>query len=496
MEDLKKLITALLSIIALLVSTYSSAQPYTGLNTSNYAGVIGATIHPASIEDYPKKFDMVFLGINAFWDNNYGRASRDCAFFNFNFSDFTGSLSRDDKTKYGMINIGVTLPSFMIKTKKWGTIGLITRVRNYVNADNISANFSTAIADGFENSALFNEHYLNQHFDMTLMSWDEIGITWAKVIKQKKHRRLTFGVTSKILIANAAAFANFQSDSLVNIGSGIVRIADFSLAYGYSDNLDDVASADYKFRKGNKFNFGLDIGIEYTHYHKNDYQPSFSKYLKLYRTNNGEKHAYKYKISLSLLDIGRIKYNHGQYNSRASVTTPNSLLNGIDVTTLNGTFGDPNALRDALNDLLVLETLTGSYTVGLPTTFQAGLDYHLKGGAYINGNLGLNLSGLKWSDHTVSDLSNITITPRWEHHWLGFHAPIYTNLRGATNLGLGVRVGPLAFGVSDILPFISRKEVTSEGAYIIFKTYIHHKNEKNNVECGFGGTWNKKKRKK
>ncbi len=493
---MKKLVTLLFSIVALSAGTYLSAQSYIGLNTSNHAGVIGATIHPASIEDYPKKFDMVFLGINAFGDNNFGRASRDNPFLNFSLSDFSGSLIRDEKTKYAMLNIGVTLPSFMIKTKQWGTIGLITRVRNYANADNISPDFSKGIADGFENADLFDQNYLNQHFDMTLMSWDEIGITWAKVIKKNKHKRLTIGVTPKVLIGNGAAFANFQSDTLINIDNGIINIIDFDLDYGYSDNLDDVARADYKFKKGNKLNFGLDIGIEYTHYYKNDYQPAFSKYLKLYRANNGEKNAYKYKLSFSILDIGRIKYNHGAYNSRASIAIPDIVTNGIDVTTLNGTFGDPNVLRDSLENLLVLDPLTGAYTVGLPTSLQAGVDYHIKGGTYINANLGLNVAGLKWADYSVYDLTNLTITPRWENHWLGFHAPLYTNFRGATNLGLGARVGPLAFGISDVLPFLSRKEVTSAGAYIVFKTFIRHKKEKSNVECGSEGWKHRRKRKK
>jgi len=437
---------------------------------------------------------MVFLGINAYGENNFGKLSRDRTFLNFNFSDFTGSLFRDNKTKYALLNVGVTLPSFMIKTKNWGTIGFIPRVRTYANADNVSAEFSQALADGFENSELFDINFLNQQFDMTVMSWQEYGITWAKEIKRNKQRKVTFGLTPKILIGNGAAFATFQADTLSNIGSGVISISEFNMAYGYSSNLDDVANSDYKWKKGNTFNFGLDIGVEYTHYYKNDYQLAFSKYLKLYRANNREKDIYKYKLSFSLLDIGRIKYDHGRDNAQSSELLNN--VNSIDITTLRGTFGNPDALRDSLNNLVVLDELTGSYTVGLPTSFQAGVDYHIKGGSFINANLGLNVSGLKWADYTVYDLTNLTITPRWENHWLGFHAPIYANFKGTTNLGFGMRIGPLALGISDILPFISRKEVTSGGAYIVFKTFIKHKKEKSNVECGPGGSWSKKKRRK
>ena len=491
---MRKLFAFLLLIALMLFNTQGYSQSYIGLNAANYAGVIGATLHPASIEDYPKKFDMVFLGINAFGDNNFGRVSRDRSFLNFNFGDFTGSLFRNDKTKYATLNTGITLPSFMFKTKRLGTIGFIARVRSYANADNVSAAFSETLADSFENSELFNQNFLNQHFDLTITSWQEYGITWAKEIKRNKHKRVTLGVTPKLLIGNGAAFATFQADTLNNIGTSQINIAGFNLAYGYSSNLDDVANSDFKWKKGNKFNFGLDIGIEYTHYHKNDYQPAFSKYLKLYRSNNGEKGIYKYKLSFSLLDIGRIKYNHGQENAQSSALLNN--ITSIDINSLKGTFDDPDALRDSLNNLVVLEDLTGTYTVGLPTTLQAGIDYHLKGGAFINTNLGLNITGLKGADFKTHDLSNITITPRWENHWLGFHAPIYANFKGTTNLGFGMRVGPLAFGISDILPFVSRKEVTSGGAYIVFKTYIRHKKVRSNVECGPEGWKSRKKKKK
>lgn len=474
--------------------TIGYAQTYIGLNTANYAGVIGATIHPASIEDYPKKFDMVFLGANVFGDNNFGKVSRDRAFLNFSFNDFTGSLFRNDKTKYAMLNAGVTLPSFMFKTKEWGTIGFIARIRNYANADNVSADFSETLADSFENSELFDVNFLNQHFDLTSMSWQEYGLTWAKVLKKNKHKRVTMGVTPKLLIGNGAAFATFQADTLSNVGTGIVNIAGFNVAYGYSDNLDGAAGNDYKWKKGNNFNLGIDIGVEYTRYHKNDYQPAFSKYLKLYRSNNGEKNIYKYKLSFSILDIGRIKYSHGQDNGQSS-----QQLNGvdtIDINRLRGNFDDLTALSNTLNDFILVESLTGSYTVGLPTSLQAGVDYHLKGGTFINGNIGFNLSALKGADYSVHDLTNLTITPRWENHWLGFHAPLYSNLKGTTNLGLGMRVGPLALGVSDVLPFLSRKEVTSGGAYIVFKTFIRNKKEKSNVECGPQGWKPRKKRKR
>ena len=456
------------------------AQSYIGLNTSNYAGIVGATIHPASIEGYQKKFDIVFLGLDAFSGNNYVSVVKESPFFSFTLSDWEEFiLDNNGKSKYAIIKAEVTWPSFMIKTKQWGTVGFFARSRSYFNGNNLSPDFAEIMNFEFNNETLFNKKYLNQSVDLTANSWNELGILWAKVIHRNRNKQITVGVTPKILIGNGAIFAEFQADTLTNIEKNKIEVSEFNFAYGYSDNLNDLGGDAYDWKLGNTLNFGLDIGIEYTRYHQINYSPIFAKYAKLYSRSKKEENRYKYKISLSLLDLGRIKYTHGQDNSESSALLPN--VDNIDISTIE--LDSLNALRQSLGSTLVLEEKTGTFTVGLPTTLQVGIDWHIKGRAYINGNLQMNMSSiLKQADHTVNDLTNLTITPRWESKLLGLYLPVYINFNGITNFGLGMRAGPFAFGISDVGSFTYRKEVTSAGVYIVFKTYLRNKKEKA-LEC-------------
>jgi len=491
--ELKNHITSFVSITLLLISIKLNAQSYIGLNTANYSGVLGATIHPASVADYPGKFDLVILGLDVHAENNSAMVTRDRAFMNFNFDDFEVAEIHNDKDKYGLLNFELTIPSFMFKTKKWGTIGLINRVRNYVLVDGINSELIEEIYDGFENPNPTDQIYLNQHFDINVMSWDEIGILWAKQIKENKYGKFAIGITPKIIIGNASGFGNFQTDTLGITNDDLINLANFDISYGYSGNIDDIEDNGFSWDSFNKYYFGLDIGFEYTRLYRSDYRPGFSKYLKLYKIDDLNSQEYKYKLSASILDIGRIKYDHGKNNARSLP----DLDTNTDINSIEGSFDEIKVLRDSLENLDISEYLTGTYTVGLPTTLQLGIDYHLKGGAYVNGNLGFNLSGLKWADEKTNTFTNLTITPRWENNWVGVHAPFYANARGYTSLGLGFRVGPIALGLRDILPFISRNDVTGTGVYIVFKTFIRKKKEKSNVECARGGKWKKgKKRKK
>jgi len=74
--------------------------------------------------------------------------------------------------------------------------------------------------------------------------------------------------------------------------------------------------------------------------------------------------------------------------------------------------------------------------------------------------------------------------------------PIYVNAEGHANLGMALRIGPLVFGLNDILPILGRDPFESAGAYVVLKTFTIRKNRnKNELQCKdlYNG-WNSKKR--
>src|SRR5437588_5822602 len=58
-------------ILFILAFNFCFGQDIPGYNTSNYAGVSGIDIQPASIADMRYKFDMTLFGVGLSFDNNY-----------------------------------------------------------------------------------------------------------------------------------------------------------------------------------------------------------------------------------------------------------------------------------------------------------------------------------------------------------------------------------------------------------------------------------------
>jgi len=467
-------------------------QSYTGFVSGNYAGASGIIHQPASIADNAYPWDFVLVGINAFSDNNYGKVKRSRAFMNFNFSDITSELIRDKETKYGLLNLEATGPSIMVRLKNARAVGFTSRVRTYINADGLTGDLATIIADGFNNPSLFDLNFANQQYYLKLNSWQEYGITYAQVLRHTPYQKIKAGVTAKLLIENGGVQVDFITGNLQNVGDKLLLIPEFSLEYGYSEKFQNILDGNFSFFKGKK-GFGMDLGLEYEVYDGiRGSTPSSTKIIDDFNRQTNTVPKYKYKLGFSLLDIGRLKYNYGTYSGEASVVSDGTDV--IDLNLLKGTYSDPNALSDSLSNMVNLSTKSGNYTMGLPTAFQANIDYRIRENLYINANTYVNLAFLKWSDYNVHDISNLTITPRWENNWLGFYVPFYTNIKGQFNMGLATHIGPLVFGVHDILPFLVRKESTSVGAYFMLKTFIPNKKKKSRFKCGPSG-WERKKKK-
>ena len=489
----------LLSSILLLALLSFHGRPkaqsiYPGFISGNYAGASGMIHQPASIAENAYPYDVVLLGVNAFVDNNYAKVTRNRAFMNFSFADVNADFIKSQETKYAFANIELTGPSIMLRLKNSRGIGFTSRVRTYVNADGLSGDLATIIADEFNNAQIFDQSFSNQQYFLRINSWQEYGITYAQVIQETPFRKIKAGVTAKLLVENGGAQMDFVTGTFQNIGDRLIVIPQFSLEYGYSEQVQNIANGGFSFFGGKK-GFGLDLGLIYEFYEtKKGPTPSSTKIINNYRKQTNKVPKYKQKLGFALLDVGRLKYTYGPNSGEASLVVNTSGV--VDLSSLRGTYDDPDVLGDSLNQQVDLNRVDGTYSMGLPTAFQANHDYRIRENVYINTNAYINLSFLKWSDYTVHDISNVTITPRWENNWLGFYLPMYVNLEGQFNMGLASHIGPLVIGVHDFLPFISRKESTSAGAYVMLKTFVpNKKKKKSKIKCGPQG-WERARRDK
>jgi hypothetical protein len=174
---MKKILFFILSFC--VVTT--KAQDYMGLQTSNYAGVIGAYSNPANIVDNRLRVDIALIGINFTAANNFIGVKRSALKYtgsltNPNSIKLPGSwdstnvnspyyykntnftVANNSKTKGIYVNNRITLPSFMICLNKKNAIAFNWSLRNYINVDGVSGELATLAYEEFKlSSALFKK---------------------------------------------------------------------------------------------------------------------------------------------------------------------------------------------------------------------------------------------------------------------------------------------------------------------------------------------------
>lgn len=475
-----------LFIIVIVKWHPADAQNFTGFSSGNYSGVLAAEVQPAAIADNMYHFDLYLAGASAFATNNYFFFYRKNPFLNFIFNAENDSLARGDDNRYGFVTSKILLPSAMLSLKNDDAIGFSASIRTMALASKVSGDLASDLADEFGNELYIGIPRSQQEFKASGMSWQEYGITYArKIIKQSNHT-VKAGITLKMIIGNAAFYTNVGNFNYVNVNIQRTSISEMNIDYGYSDNLDDINN-DWQWKVASKPAPALDLGVIYEHrLHKQKticptYDGSISHFHE-------EKNIpdYQYKIGVALLDVGRIKYNYGTGSGRSNeiISTGNmDLLNKMSIAS-------PEELIDSVATFANVERNEGNFTIGLPTSLRLHFDYHINKDFYVEAATLFNLSFLKFSDYTPGNISYLTIIPRWEKKWISAYMPLYSNVKGQVNWGLGFRIGPLIVGVNDIMAGISRKKMESQGFYIALKTFFFGRKTKQEILCeGLGGNY-------
>ncbi len=497
---MKKSLLALFSLMCLQIKS----QDFLGLQSSNYAGVLGAYSNPANIVDSRYVVDVALLGLHLSADNNYIGIKRSAAKYkiqyntgadannkaksglSINFTDSSWKNTSDPssptyfKNNFKLINNGkskaaylsnrVVLPSFLISINRKNAIAFNWSIRNYINIDGISQDLVDLAYSNFELSRLINVRLQNKNLNLQQMAWAEYGLSYARVIKPDGPHFLKAGVTVKLLQGLEAVYCYIRDLDYQVSTKDTMSFFKTSVAYGHSDNLNfggnnlDPGKV-YKFTSSP--GFGFDLGAVY------EWRPNLSDYEYTMDGKTGllrrDKNKYKVKASLAITDIGGIRFKKGglSRNFQADVNRFNvgqfsnvSNFNTFD-STLTSNF-------DAKDD-------KGTFTMMLPTAINAQVDYNVWKPVYVN--FGMNFSNFfKKREAKVHDYTTLSLTPRVEGKWFGLGVPVsYNTLSGSRSdfvaVGACVRLGPLVIGSNDLMNYFS-SDVFGASFYFVLKVPV------------------------
>ncbi|SIT78488.1 hypothetical protein SAMN05444128_0631 [Pontibacter indicus] len=399
-----------------------------GIASSNFAGTNSLYTNPSAIADSRHKFYLSLFSAEFGATNNYLRYDAPMSLLKLarKGEEFKSEYIQENlngKQKLVMAGADFRGPAFTWQLSPLHSIAVTTRVRAAAQANNLSEEVARLykVADGEDDSFLYKP-YTGNNMNLNANVFSELGLSYARVVLDQGPHFVKAGITLKRLNGGSAAFLNLedtdlQAEERMVEGSDeaayVVKLDKVHARYGYAamPDFDAAESGDLLgLLLGGKSagsGWGTDLGFTYEYRTNNpDYQI----------TRNGqqftdrEQNKYKYRLAVSLMDIGSIHYNNPELVWAYDVTRTNKEVNLSEI----GDAETTEEMLDYLNgqmDVSENEKQT-SFRAALPTALNINVDYRLSNRLYANATLiqgvrGRNAIGMRQN-------SLFAITPRAE----------------------------------------------------------------------------------
>jgi hypothetical protein len=479
MNHMKKIIL----IFILASAKYSSSQNYLGVASSNYAGVMGTDIQPASFVDGRLKFDMNLYSVNFsayqnlgyfnaaamrdaqggkgyWWDKSFG----DSAIYK-NWSQPSESFmdrfvvrnydQNSDNTLGINTNLQMELLNFMVHIRPKIAVGFTAKLRSITNIDNIDPKLAVLAEKGLEYPNLWNLKLNEELLNINHLTWLEYGFNYSQVIYDKSAHFLKVGGRLKYLAGLAAAYLYTENFSYNLLNEDTSKYLSGDFAYGYSSNFDQYAEGNFDgiSKRHSKLGIGTDFGVVY------EWRPNWKKHQSTSEDGKSvwskDQNKYKARLGFSILDIGAMQFQKGGLSRDFSINAnfDFDLTRFESVTSVDEFDQIIDSLINQSQSVAnfswkALEKPAASFNMSTPTALSLQADFHVWKWFYVNATGILNMTSAKRATK-VKIPNQLSFTASFDHSRFGIYVPISMNTYSGFKMGLATRLGPLTFGVTD-----------------------------------------------
>ncbi len=442
------------------------AQEMTGLTLGNYSGPTVLLINPAMMTNTHDFLSINIISGDLFVQNNFAYIpAGDYTVWDAVmtkplpvYDGLNNILYYDNQNlKNAVVNLRIMGPSAMLHLGDHA-FGITSGLRINTSGNSIPWEIPVFAYEGINYKDLYNIQFNDNNFDFQSNAWGEIGLSYAYNIIKYFDQQLTIGISAKYLMGLSGAYSDIknakyiiQNDSVMNVQNLDAELG-FALPIDYNTNeyLDSGPLV-----KGS--GMGLDIGVVYV-------KRKYADNKNWNRLCEQPYEEYKYRIGVSILDIGGINYkNNAQLHSYDNVNVLLENSDTINFSNINQVigdisdifYGDPNA-----------SLIGNSFKIGLPTAISIQADFNIQKNFFISG---FWIHPIRLNAHTLRRPAELSIIPRIETHYFDFSLPITLYEYNDFRMGAAIRLYFITIGTDNLGTWVGTSNLDGMDLYVSLK---------------------------
>ena len=441
--------TALTFLLFISCALSVFAQESIGIGISNYAPANSLLLNPSSISDSKAFMDIHLVGFSVFARNNLvylpGGQGSLLNPAGFQSAEPQYNLSRNSYSAY--TDVLVQGPTITAQVGN-NAFGLYTGARTMADVRGIGNRMATYVLEGFQYGPYIGEETRIRNLRLTALAWGEVGLSYGRIIKQQGREMISAGIHVKRLIGAAGAGFRLNDWNFTVQDSTNLTTHNIAGQYGFNEPAFNSGSG-----------WGVDVGFTY----KRTLE-GVGGYVPHSKKNGCRTCDYKFKVSVALLDIGRIKFKPEFY---ANDFNEGEEYNWENFEGENS--DDVNGIANLISDNFELTEASekAKLRVVLPAALSVQYDYNLGYNFYLNGSW---VQGVPWKNSFgIQRASSLAFTPRYEIKRFEAAVPISLHEFRAPMIGAMLRLNSIIIGTDHLPGLIGNGDKYGADIYFHFK---------------------------
>lgn len=453
--------------IVLLTQTISYSQNTFGSIQSNYSPTNGVILNPTNMINAKTYLDINIIGIGDYINNNLV-FTPDNNIINLSIThNYPSTINFDPrKRKIQFFNKAFVTGPGATWNKGNHAIGLAFNGRSYTGIQNVPSYTGTIINSEINKTQKhYGKTYEANNLRISSINFSEIQLSYAHTFLKKGKNMLVSGLSVKKFYSIAGGAVNVN-----NAEFNVRNESELSIFNLNSDMMYTPKAKVYK-----KGGLGLDLGFSYQ-----KMLTECASYLPHTSKSGCRYIPYKYKLGLSIIDIGSVKFDPNEINFAGYNFDNYDWQNYKKAQLNNDNFTD---IFQTLDDDITTGSVKKNNKIKLPTYISAQFDYNIWASAlYINTTI---IQGIPHSKKSfgIRHANSLSISPRFETRLVDFALPISLWEYKYPQLGMSLRIGPITIGSDKFLNWITNRDVYGGDIYFYAKVPIkYHPNCKDRIK--------------